>query len=276
MGAVIGLIMGIGLCLIFFALTSTQVPRERSATWLSRLVVGLDLRLAVMGFGVAGGSAALVWLATGGWAVAASFAAISTLGPLWWKQGRATRSAQELGEVWPEVVDNLASAVRAGLSLPEALASLAVRGPGKLRAAFAQFAANYEVTGRFGECLDHLKVALADATGDRMIEGIRIAHEVGGGDLGRLLRNLSGYLREETRTRNELESRQAWTINGARLAVAAPWLVLLVLGFQPQVLMAYNTSGGAWILILGAGVSVIAYLAMIRIGQLPTADRLMQ
>ena len=30
------------------------------------------------------------------------------------------------------------------------------------------------------------------------------------------------------RTRAELESRQAWTVNGARLAVAAPWLVLLL------------------------------------------------
>ena len=61
------------------------------------------------------------------------------------------------------------------------------------------------------------------------IEGLRIAREVGGGQLGRLLRNLSGYLRDEARTRSEMESRQAWTVNGARLAVAAPWLVLLIM-----------------------------------------------
>ena len=78
------------------------------------------------------------------------------------------------------------------------------------------------MTGRFGDCLDRLKDRLADPTGDRVIEGLRIAREVGGGELGRLLRNLSGYLRDETRTRSELESRQAWTVNGARLAVAAP------------------------------------------------------
>jgi tight adherence protein B len=50
---------------------------------------------------------------------------------------------------------------------------------------------------------------------------------VGGGDLGRLLRSLSTFLREDARTRSELESRQAWTVNGARLAVSAhettPW-----------------------------------------------------
>jgi len=38
--------------------------------------------------------------------------------------------------------------------------------------------------------------------------GLRIAREVGGGELGRLLRNLSGYLRDEARTRSELESRR--------------------------------------------------------------------
>ena len=76
--------------------------------------------------------------------------------------------------------------------------------------------------------LDRLKDRLADPVGDRVVEGLRIAREVGGGDLGRLLRNLSGYLRDDARTRSELEARQAWTVNGARLAVAAPWLVLLL------------------------------------------------
>ena len=88
------------------------------------------------------------------------------------------------------------------------------------------------MTGRFDECLDRLKGELADPVGDRVVEGLRIAREVGGGELGRLLRNLSGYLRDEARTRSEMESRQAWTVNGARLAVAAPWVVLLLMSFQ--------------------------------------------
>ena len=67
----------------------------------------------------------------------------------------------------------------------------AARGPEPLRTAFDQFALDYQVTGRFGECLDRLKDRLADPVGDRVIEGLRIAREVGGGELGRLLRNLS-------------------------------------------------------------------------------------
>ena len=128
--------------------------------------------------------------------------------------------------MWPEAVDNLASGVRAGLSLPEALSQLGARGPEQLRSAFRRYGEDYRATGRFGECLDALKANLADPVGDRVVEALRMAREVGGTDLGRLLRTLSGFLREDARTRSELETRQGWTVNAARLALAAPWVLL--------------------------------------------------
>src|SRR4029453_9608701 len=143
--------------------------------------------------------------------------------------GRARRRRQRLREVWPEVVDNLASGVRAGLSLPEALSQIAARGPEPLRPAFAAFAADYRTSGRFGAALDALKDRLADPVADRICEALRITREVGGSDLGRLLRSLSAFLREDARTRSELEGRQSWTVYAARLAVAAPWVVLALL-----------------------------------------------
>ena len=71
------------------------------------------------------------------------------------------------------------------------------------------FADDYRPTGRFHDCLDRLKDRLADPVGDRLVETLRIAREVGGTDLGRLLRTLSAFLREDARTRAELETRQA-------------------------------------------------------------------
>jgi tight adherence protein B len=189
---------------------------------------------------------------------------------------RARRRLREFAEVWPEAVDNLASAVRAGMSLPDALAALAVRGPEPLRPAFDGFALDYQVTGRFGECLDRLKEELADPVGDRVVEGLRIAREVGGGELGRLLRNLSGYLRDDARTRSEMESRQAWTVNGARLAVAAPWLVLLIMSFQSEVIHRYASPAGVVVLAVGASLCVAAYWLMMRIGRLPVERRILR
>jgi tight adherence protein B len=169
----------------------------------------------------------------------------------------------------------VASAVRAGMSMPDAVAGLAVRGPEPLRAAFEAFALDYQVSGRFGACLDRLKDRLAHPVGDRVVEGLRIAREVGGGERGRLLRNLSGYLRDDLRTRSELEARQSWAVNGARVAVAAPWIVLLAMSTQPAVIERYQSTAGAVVLVLGAVVCVLAYRLMMRLGRLPSERRIL-
>jgi tight adherence protein B len=217
----------------------------------------------------------LVHLVSRTWPVSVAFALLAGYLPVAVLKGRARRRHRDLAEVWPEAVDNLASAVRAGMSLPEALSQLAVRGPEPLRPAFAAFAVDYQVTGRFADCLDRLKDRLSDPVGDRVVEGLRIAREVGGGELGRLLRSLSGYLLDDARTRSELESRQAWAVNGARLAVAAPWLVLLMLSFQREVISRYASPAGVVVLVVGGGCCVVAYRLMVRIGRLPQERRIL-
>ncbi|MCW2608473.1 MAG: type secretion system protein [Frankiales bacterium] len=191
------------------------------------------------------------------------------------RRRRAQRST-ELREVWPEAVDNLSSGVRAGLSLPEALTQLGERGPEQLRSAFRRFGEDYRATGRFGESLDRLKANLADPVGDRVVEALRMAREVGGTDLGRLLRTLSTFLREDARTRSELETRQGWTINAARLALCAPWIVLLLLASKPNAVAAYRSAAGTVVLLGGAGTSFVAYRVMMRIAKLPTERRVLR
>jgi tight adherence protein B len=283
MGVLAGLGLGVGLLLIWsaFALprSTPRVRRHRSrvAELLARAGLGHVSSSAFLVLClVTGCSAALVMQAvTRTPPVALVFGAMGGYLPVLVVGSRARRRQRDFAEVWPEAVDNLASAVRAGLSLPDALAQLAVRGPEPLRSSFEAFALDYQVTGRFGECLDRLKSRLADPVGDRVIEGLRVAREVGGGELGRLLRNLSGYLRDEARTRSELEARQAWTVNGARLAVAAPWLVLLMMSFQPSVIRRYASPTGTVVLLFAAGTCVVAYLLMMRIGRLPQERRIL-
>jgi tight adherence protein B len=178
--------------------------------------------------------------------------------------------------VWPEVVDHLASGVRAGLSLPEALTHLGHRGPVELREAFAAFGEDHRAGGRFGESLDGLKARLADPVADRIVEALRMTREVGGTDLGRLLRTLSAFLREDLRTRGELEARQSWTINAARLAAAAPWVLLLLLVSRPEAAEAYSTPVGAVVLASGAVATVAAYRLMLRVARLPEDARVLR
>lgn len=283
MGALVGLGAGLGLLLVWSAFTMprTRRPDRSGASRTARLLASAGLGqvapggflLLCLGCGLIAGTVVQVVSATP--PVALAFGCLGGYLPVTVVAGRARRRQREFAEVWPEAVDNLASAVRAGLSLPEAVAALAARGPEPLRSDFAAFALDYQVSGRFGESLDHLKARLADPVGDRVVEGLRIAREVGGGELGRLLRNLSGYLRDDARTRSELESRQAWTINGARLAVAAPWLVLLLMSVQSDVVRRYASPSGVVVLVTGGVACAVAYRAMMRIGRLPTERRLL-
>jgi tight adherence protein B len=283
MGMVVGLGVGVGLLLVYLAVVSPRTPRpptdrpDRLTRLLNRAgLAGTSPRGVValcLGTALVAGLALQLVSRTA--PVALAFAAMAGYLPIAILRGRARRRQRELAEVWPEAVDNLASAVRAGMSLPEALAQLSARGPEPLRAPFAAFAVDYQVTGRFGDSLDRLKERLSDPVGDRVVEGLRIAREVGGGELGRLLRNLSGYLREDARTRSELESRQAWTVNGARLAVAAPWLVLFMLSFQRDVIARYASAAGVVVLAIGGVACAVAYRAMVRIGRLPQERRLL-
>jgi len=282
-GALVGLGVGIGLLLVWSAFF---VPRQsrRSAPEegrVGRLLARAGLgEVSVTGFlalclvcaAVAG---VLVQAVSRTPPVAVAFGVMGGYLPAAVVAGRAHRRQRDFAEVWPEAVDHLASAVRAGMSLPDALAGLAVRGPAPLRPSFEAFALDHQVSGRFGESLDRLKDRLADPVGDRVVEGLRIAREVGGGELGRLLRNLSGYLRDEARTRSELEARQSWAVNAARLAVAAPWVVLLLMSFQSEVITRYRSTTGALILAFGAVVSVLAYRLMMRIGRLPVERRIL-
>ena len=283
MGALVGLGVGIGLLLIWAAFALPRSPKASAPTpsALGRLFARAGLSdvtstsvvsLCAVLFAVA---FAVVQAVSRTMPVAVVFAAMAAYVPIAVLRQRAARRLRDFAEVWPEAVDNLASAVRAGLSLPDAVAALGTTGPDALRTDFAQFALDYQVTGRFGECLDRLKDRLADPVGDRVIEGLRLAREVGGGDLGRLLRNLSGFLRDDARTRSELESRQAWTVNGARLAVSAPWIVLLLMSFQTSAIRHYASPGGVLVLGIGFAVCVLAYAAMMRIGRLPVEKRIL-
>jgi tight adherence protein B len=280
MGTAVGLLLGIGLLLVWTAFTVPRSLRTRRPLLRERLDAAGLVRTSpgtLVAASVAAAAVVLVavLVVSRTLPVALAFSTMAAYAPFAWLFARMRQRQREMAEVWPDAVDNLASAVRAGLSLPDALTGLGERGPEPLREAFRAFTRDYQSSGRFSESLDGLKSRLADPVGDRVVEGLRVAREVGGGDLGRLLRTMSGQLREESRTRGELVSRQSWAVNGARMAVAAPWLVLLLMSFQPEVIGRYASAAGVVVLTVGAATCVAAYRVMMRIGRLPVEKRVL-
>ncbi len=277
-----GLGLGIGAVLVLAAWSGMPMPRMRRPRWWLRWadqIVRSGIRgltpwrllavSAALALLVAVG--ALAW--TGVWPVAAVLAVMTAPVPAMAVAGRARSRSGELRGAWPEVVDFLVSGVRAGAGLPELLCELGSAGPEPLRPQFAAFAADYAADGRFDSALTRLKDRFADPVADRIVEALRLARDVGGSDLSVLLRDLGVLLREDARVRGELEARQSWTVNAARLGVVAPWLVLLMIASQPQAGAAYATWEGMMVLGAGAVLSILAYVVMKRLGSLPTDRR---
>ena len=285
-GLGLGATLGLGLLLVQRAWTQPsgqrQAVADRRATRWSDLIAEAGLasltpaRLAA----ACVGSAAVVFVAvvsvSSSVVIAGVLAVLAGSGPVVLVRRRQRQRRIELRGLWPDVIDNLASGVRAGLSLPEALEQIGRSGPEALRGPFRRFADDYRVSGTFGEALDRLKAELADPVGDRVVEALRVARDVGGNDLGRVLRTLATFLRDDARTRGELESRQSWTVNAARLAVAAPWVLLVLLSTRPEAVDAYDSAAGLVVLLIGAFVSLVAYRLMLRLGRLPEEARVLR
>jgi len=282
-GTALGLGLATGLVLIWWGIVAPRSPdaSTRRSRWTDELAeAGLSGVSPARLLGVCAASAALVGLIVLGVSqsvvIAAFLALTAGCFPVVLLRYRQRRRRDELRAVWPDTIEHLASGIRAGLSLPEALAQIAERGPQPLREPFRQFSEDYRVSGRFSDSLDRLKENLADPVGDRVVETLRLAREVGGHDLGRLMRTLVAFLRDDARTRGELESRQSWTVNAARLAVAAPWILLLLLSLRPAAVEAYDSKAGLVVLSFGAVISIVAYRLMIRLGRLPDEDRVLR
>ncbi|MEB7505736.1 type II secretion system F family protein [Arthrobacter koreensis] len=284
MSAALGLALGFGLYLVWWS--CWELPerpgKPKRAGKLEQLLVASGISRVTPSALVA--SSALLgllvllvaWMLTGSLPIGVCLGLFGSAVPVTAVRWQAQKRSASLMELWPDAVDHLRSAIRAGLSLPEALIQLGENGPEELRAPFREFGADYRAGGQFDEALSNLKERLADPVGDRIVEALRITRQVGGSDLGRLLGTLAEFLRENARTRSELLARQSWTVNAARLAVAAPWGVVLLMATRPEAVAAYNTAAGAAVLAAGMVISVGCYRLMLRIGALPADARVLR
>ncbi len=279
MTVLLALVMGAGFSFIVSARLWPQSSERRDRRLSKVADFEADLRRA--GFervpiAVFAGAAFALGLALGAVALAltgvVAVALIALIGgsvaPVTIVRVRSVQRRNRNRLVWPDVVDHLVASIRSGVALPEGVAGLAESGPAVLREDFAAYTRQYRLTGSFRVALDELKERLADPTADRILETLRMSRDVGGSELPTVLKSLGSYLREEQAVRHEVEAKQSWVMNAAKLGSAAPWIVLLMLGTRPEAASAFNSFEGAIVILIGLGVTVAAYLLMLRIAKL--------
>ena len=181
---------------------------------------------------------------------------------------RSQRARWQRSLAWPAVLDDVTSAMRAGLDLPEALLHAGRHAPADMRLPFEVFAGSYARGGDFADALEDMRAAAADPVVDQTAQALAIARRVGGGDLTHVLRSLGAFLRVDLQVRGEILARQSWSVNSARMAVAAPWIVLAMLATRPSTMDAYRTIVGEILLVGVAVASAVAYAVMLRIARI--------
>lgn len=202
-------------------------------------------------------------------------AAIGFLGLLLeFLNSKAKARRRSLGKVWPEVIDSLASAASSGLSITESLIQLAEAGPESLRPYFRAFSQNLTFGYSSAEALEALKRELGDIRADRLIEVVLIANAIGGAGFHEALRTQATLTRHELALWGEIESKQGWVSGTAKIAVAAPWLIVVMLSSRPDNAASYASEAGASVLLLGLVVSVLAYRLIQILGSITQPKRI--
>ena len=181
---------------------------------------------------------------------------------------RKNKTQDQKMRQWTLLIDDLTSGVRAGLTVSEALAQALQNCEEPLSLDFQEAIIEINRSGQVSKVISILKNQITDTVGIATLKLLQVVLKTGANDLATSLSILSNASRENHNLIQELKAKQSWVLNGARISVVAPWLVLLALWTQESVRNAYQNVIGQLILILVAMVGVIGYLVMKRIGRI--------
>lgn len=186
---------------------------------------------------------------------------------------QAARRHNLVSRCWPEVLDSFSSAVSAGLSTAETFSDLATYGPHDTRAKFALAVEELDRGSDLGTVLDDLKVSFGEAHPDRLFELLRLVNEVGGSSYPDALSEMAKNCRAEIALDGEIAAKQGWISGTAKLAIASPWVIVILLSFRPENSLAYGSPVGLVILVTGLLVSLTAYRLIHILGAMPSMPR---
>ena len=186
---------------------------------------------------------------------------------------RAKSRSDAIAKLWPEVIESLQSAAKSGIGLIDSISELGESGPWQIRKQFASFVQRIDSGQSFELSLTMLKSELGQLHADRLIELIRLVHLSGGAGYIESLSEQAKITRSEIATWGELESKQGWVTGTAKLALVAPWVVVLFLASRPENVQIYNTNEGLTILLVGLTVSLVAYRLIGLLGNLTKPKR---
>lgn len=174
-------------------------------------------------------------------------------------QSRAKSRIRTIARCWPEVLDSLISGASSGVHPSQTFAELAESGPVLLRRNFVTFQKNLDFGASYRGAIQILKAELGNVHSDRLVELLLIVDAAGGLGFIESLKAQAEVARQDLALWGEIEAKQGWVTGTAKIAIAAPWIIIVLLSMQPGNLQVYSSEAGTSILIVGLSVSIFAY-----------------
>ena len=186
---------------------------------------------------------------------------------------RIRSRGKQLRAEWPTVVESLESAAQSSMSLLESLRDLA-DSTHLLVAKDFDFVCQLCDRGvGLDAALAQLKPRLGLGICDSTIETMRLVHDSGGQGFQAALRQQRLIIRESNSVAQQIEVKQGWVLGTAKISVAAPWVIVILLASRKENAVAYSSLQGSLLLLLGLFASVLAIQLITRIGRIDNQTR---
>jgi|GEM_PF-2565432 len=275
------LLLGIGLLLIFLALTSKRPEHARQADvpaesggWLAALPDAGGRLASVAAVGVVTAAVTQAFL---GWpALSLAAGIVGALVPSWVARQRDEHRREAVEDAVVEAVAVLRDGSRVGIGIEDGLRSLGRTGPLALRPAFRALARDLRLAG-FEEAVTRAREQVAHPSFDMLCAALLMSYRVGGRNLSDVLDGLARSVRGTARARREVRAQQAEQVLSARVIAALPLvLIVAIRATNPGYLEVFSTPGGQLALAVCLVSVAVGYAGMLRATVLPGRERVLR
>ncbi len=202
-----------------------------------------------------------VWILSLSFCVALLALAIETLSI------KARARARQVSDEWPSVLESLESAAQSGMSLLDSIRDLAESTQLLVSRDFAFACQLCDLGAGLDAALTQLKQRFGLSICDSTIETLRLVNDSGGAGYLSALRHQSRAIRASSSVSRQIQAKQGWVLGTAKIAVAAPWLIVVLLSVRPENAVAYSSLQGSMLLLAGLAASVVAVYLIAKIGK---------
>ena len=188
---------------------------------------------------------------------------------------RARRRASQIEHEWPSVIESLQSAAQSAMTILDSLRDISESSHLLVARDFAEVCEACDRGASLDLALERLKANFGLAICDLTIETLRLVNAAGGAGFVSALANQAAAIRERSLLNEQIQAKQGWVLGTAKIAVAAPWLIVLMLASRSENVASYNSLQGAGVLLAGLVASILALRLISLIGKVDTNLRVL-